>query len=205
MAYLGRRLGAVGCEREASGVRAFRHETEERPALRKRASRRQIPDSALLRPDYSNAPDGRRRQPTRAKTPSIIAPNRVSTNETTSPDSGELAGLLSAEFVRLVKKSTGRGPAKAYTILGRDYLVTFFRDTMTDTEQTLTERGEGGFASEIREMIHATMRPDVEVLVERLTGRKVVAVLADHSAEPDVGLLACVLEPESPDPTPPAA
>ena len=126
----------------------------------------------------------------------------MSTDEAASPDGGELAGLLSVEFVRLVKKYTGRGPAKAFTLLGRDYLVTFFRDTMTETEQALTEHGQADFASQIREVIHATMRSEVETVVERLTGRKVLAVLADHSAEPDVGLLACVLEPEAAQPAP---
>jgi uncharacterized protein YbcI len=124
----------------------------------------------------------------------------VSTHEAASPDGGELAGLISVEFVRLVKKYTGRGPAKAYTLLGRDYLVTFFRQTMTETEQALTEHGQAEFASQIREMVHATMRSEVEAVVERLTGRGVVAVLADHSAEPDIGLLACVLEPEAAQP-----
>jgi uncharacterized protein YbcI len=126
----------------------------------------------------------------------------MSTHEAASPEGGELAGLLSVEFVRLLKKYTGHGPAKAYTMLGRDYLVTFFRETMTETEQALTEHGQADFASQIREMIHATMRSEVEVVVERLTGRKVLVVLADHSAEPDVGLLACILEPEVAPPAP---
>lgn len=121
----------------------------------------------------------------------------MSTDEVASPGSGELAGLLSVEFVRLVKQYTGRGPAKAYTLLGQDHLVTFFRNTMTETEQALTEHGQADFASQIRDMIHATMRAEVEDVVERLTGREVLVVLADHSAEPDVGLLACVLEPEA--------
>jgi uncharacterized protein YbcI len=128
----------------------------------------------------------------------------MSTEEPASPDRGELAGLLSEEFVRLVKQYTGRGPTKAYTLLGRDHLVTFFRNTMTDTEQALTVHGQADFASQIRDVIHETMRAEVEAVVERLTGRKVLVVLADHSAEPDVGLLACVLEPESAQPAPSA-
>lgn len=126
----------------------------------------------------------------------------MTTHEAPRSDGGELAGLLSAEFVRLVKKYTGRGPAKAYTLLSRDYLVTFFKQTMTETEQALTEHGQADFASQIRDVIHATMRSEVEAVVERLTGRKVLAVLADHSAEPDVGMLACVLESEAAAPTP---
>jgi uncharacterized protein YbcI len=126
----------------------------------------------------------------------------MSTDEVASSDKGELAGLLSDEFVRLVKQYTGRGPAKAYTLLGHDHLVTFFRNTMTDTEQALTEHGQADFASQIRDVIHATMRTEVEAIVEKLTGRKVLVVLADHSAEPDVGLLACVLEPEAAQPAP---
>jgi uncharacterized protein YbcI len=127
----------------------------------------------------------------------------MSSDEVVSSDRGELAGLLSDEFVRVVKQYTGRGPAKAYTLIGRDHLVTFFRDTMTDTEQALTEHGQADFASQIRDVIHATMKAEIESVVERLTGRKVLVVLADHSAEPDVGLLACVLEPEAAAPTPP--
>jgi uncharacterized protein YbcI len=122
----------------------------------------------------------------------------VSTHDAVSPDGGDLAGLLSVEFVRLVKKYTGRGPAKAYTLLGRDCLVSFFGQSMTETERALAEHGQADFASQIREVIHATMRPEVEAVVERLTGRRVLAVLADHSAEPDVGMLACVLEPGEP-------
>jgi uncharacterized protein YbcI len=119
----------------------------------------------------------------------------MSTEDAATPATGELAAQLSVEFVRLVKQYTGRGPSNAYTLIGRDYLVTFFRQTMTETEQALTEHGQGDFASKIREMIHATMRPEVEEIVERLTGRRVIAVLADHTAEPDIGMLACVLEP----------
>lgn len=126
----------------------------------------------------------------------------MSPNEAASPDGGDLAGSLSVEFVRLVKKYTGRGPSKAYTLLGRDYLVTFFGQSMTDTEQALTAHGQADFASQIREVVHAAMRTEVEAVVERLAGRRVLAVLADHSAEPDVGLLACVLEPEATQPTP---
>ncbi len=121
---------------------------------------------------------------------------------TQEPDRGELAGLISVELVGLVKKYTGRGPAKAYTLLGRDYLVTFFGQTMTETEQALTEHGRADFASQIREMIHETMRSEMEAIIERLTGRVVLAVLADHSAEPDFGLLACVFEPTAVQPTP---
>jgi uncharacterized protein YbcI len=119
----------------------------------------------------------------------------MSTDDAATSAAGELAGQLSVEFVRLVKQYTGRGPSNAYTLIGRDYIVTFFRQTMTETEQALTDHGQGAFASKIREMIHATMRSEVEEIVERLTGRRVMAVLADHTAEPDIGLLACVLEP----------
>lgn len=126
----------------------------------------------------------------------------MSAPEPDGPDGGELAGLISLELVRLVKKYTGRGPTKAFTLLGRDYLVTFFRQSMTETEQALTEHGQADFASQIREVIHATMRSEVEAVVERLTGRGVLAVLADHSADPDVGLLACVLAPGASQTTP---
>ncbi len=117
------------------------------------------------------------------------------THELKSQESEGLGGSISRELVRVIKRHTGRGPTKAYTIMGGDYVVSFFREPMTATEQALTDQGHEEFVAQIRAKLHAAMREDVQGVVERVTGRKVLALLADHHADPDIGMLACLLEP----------
>lgn len=102
---------------------------------------------------------------------------------------------ISRAIVALMKEATGRGPTWARTYVEGNLVVTLLRDTMTKPERTLAEEEEGEQVREIRRTLDEAFREDAVEIVERLTGRKVLAFLSDHAVEPDYAIEAFVLEP----------
>ena len=98
-------------------------------------------------------------------------------------------------MVALFKESTGRGPNRARTYIEDGLVVTVFYDTMTKAEQTLKEEHREDTVRSLRRIFQGTFRDDAIEIVERLTGRKVLAFLSDHAVAPDYAIEAFVLEP----------
>lgn len=65
---------------------------------------------------------------------------------------------------------------------------------MTKAERNLAKRGKEDFVLEMRHAFQETMREDLTAVVERLTGRKVVAFLSANHIEPDVAAEVFVLD-----------
>ena len=102
---------------------------------------------------------------------------------------------VSRAMVALFKAATGRGPTRAQTYVEEDLIVTLLFDTMTKAEQTLKEENEEDTVRSLRRIFQGTFREDAIEVVERLTGRKVLAFLSDHAVDPDYAIEAFVLEP----------
>lgn len=102
---------------------------------------------------------------------------------------------ISRALVALFKESTGRGPTRARTYVEDGLVVTILYDTMTKAERTLMEEEEAETVRDLRRIFQGTFRDDAIEVVERLTGRKVLAFLSDHAVEPDYAVEAFVLEP----------
>jgi uncharacterized protein YbcI len=102
---------------------------------------------------------------------------------------------ISRAMVALFKESTGRGPTRARTYVEDGLVVTIVYDTMTKAERTLMEEEETDTVRDLRRIFQGTFRDDAIEVVERLTGRKVLAFLSDHAVEPDYAVEAFVLEP----------
>jgi uncharacterized protein YbcI len=110
---------------------------------------------------------------------------------------GNLTRDLSRAMVALFKDYVGRGPTHARAYVHEDLVVVVLHDTMIRAEKTLAEEGEEDLVRGVRRVFQGKFRDDANGIVERLTGRKVVAFLSDHDVDEDVAIEAFVLE--SPD------
>jgi uncharacterized protein YbcI len=109
---------------------------------------------------------------------------------------------ISRAMVALFKEATGRGPNRARTYVEDSIVVTVLYDTMTKAEKTLKAEHREDTVRDLRRIFQGTFREHAIELVERLTGRKVLAFLSDHAVDPDYAIEAFVLEPglgEEPD------
>jgi uncharacterized protein YbcI len=102
---------------------------------------------------------------------------------------------ISRAMVALFKEATGRGPGRARTYIEDGLVVTVLHDTMTKAERTLKEEQHADQIRSLRRLFQGTFRGEAIEVVERLTGRKVLAFLSDHAVDPDYAVEAFVLEP----------
>jgi uncharacterized protein YbcI len=102
---------------------------------------------------------------------------------------------ISRAMVALFKEATGRGPGRARTYIEDGLVVTVLHDTMTKAERTLKEEQHADQIRSLRRLFQGTFRDEAIEVVERLTGRKVLAFLSDHAVDPDYAVEAFVLEP----------
>jgi uncharacterized protein YbcI len=108
---------------------------------------------------------------------------------------GVLANSISNTVVKLFSDYLGRGPTKARTVVSRDLISVVLEDTLTKAERTLVARGEESVVLQMRRALQGAMRDALVGAIEELTGRRVIAFLSDHQAEPDFAVESFVLEP----------
>jgi uncharacterized protein YbcI len=102
---------------------------------------------------------------------------------------------ISRSLVALFKESTGRGPKRARTYVQDSLVITVLYDMMTKAEKTLKDEHREDTVRSLRRIFQGTFRDEAIEIVQRLTGRKVVAFLSDHAVDPDYAIEAFVLEP----------
>jgi uncharacterized protein YbcI len=112
-----------------------------------------------------------------------------------------LAKEITKEVIRLLREYTGRGPTRAQTILNHDVVTVVMHETLTKGERKLMSAGNDVSVLRTRRDIQDAMRDDLTEMIERLTGRKVIAFLSDNQVRPDVAIEAFILE-VLPDPEP---
>ena len=112
---------------------------------------------------------------------------------------GSLSAAISNAVVGLLHDYTGRGPTHARTTIGADTIVVTLRDSLTKAERTLAGRGQELEVLAMRRAFQNTMRDDLIIAVETLTGRKVEAFLSDNLYEPDVAVEIFLMQREDVD------
>jgi uncharacterized protein YbcI len=100
-------------------------------------------------------------------------------------------------IVKLHRDYYGRGAAFARTVMDRDYVVVFLHDIYTTVERTLIDAGHFDTVQQTRSMFQATMRESFSEVVERITGRRVVAFMSETHETPAIAAEIFVLEPEA--------
>jgi uncharacterized protein YbcI len=99
---------------------------------------------------------------------------------------GELLTAISNSIVGLLRQHYGRGPTKAKTYVLDDLVVCVMRDGFTAIEQTMMRGGQQERVVELRQDFQVLMEKDYRKVIERLSGRKVVAFLSQAHVEPDL-------------------
>ena len=105
------------------------------------------------------------------------------------------AAQISNLVVQLLRSYTGRGPTKAWTSIDGDLISVVLRDTLTTGERSLVSDGRSKLVLDVRKAYQRTMRDDLVLGVERITGRKVIAFLSDNHMDPDIAIESFVLSP----------
>jgi uncharacterized protein YbcI len=98
---------------------------------------------------------------------------------------------------------TGRGATRARTMIDGDTVVVVLEDTLTKGERVLVEHGREAEVLSIRRTFQETMRRELSVAVEQLTGRRVEAFMSTNHTAPDYAIEIFILG--EPLPTPPPA
>lgn len=122
-------------------------------------------------------------------------PGAASTTIDPGTSVGSLSAAISNAVVGLLHDYTGRGPTHARTTIGPDTIVVTLRNSLTKAERTLASRGKGVEVLAMRRAFQNTMRDELIVIVEELTGRTVEAFLSDNLHEPDVAVEVFLLAP----------
>lgn len=106
-----------------------------------------------------------------------------------------LALTVSNAMVKLVAETTGRGPTKARTTIGRDHVLVMPGDTLTKGERRLVANGFRDEVLQIRHRYHEVMRPEATALIEQRLGRRVIGFMSDNHLDPDLAAEVFILDP----------
>jgi uncharacterized protein YbcI len=107
---------------------------------------------------------------------------------------GELAAALANAIVALMAEYTGRGSPKSRCHVHEDLIVCVLHDSLTKGELSLVKDGKEEAVLAIRRTYQESMRSELIEIVERLTGRKVLAFMSSNHVHPDVAIESFVLE-----------
>jgi uncharacterized protein YbcI len=104
---------------------------------------------------------------------------------------------ISDLVVQHVHACTGRGPTKVWTSVDRDLVSVVLSDLLSKGEHSLITDGRAQLVLEMRQAFQQTMRDDLIIGVERVTGRTVIAFMSANHLEPDIAIESFVLEPRN--------
>jgi uncharacterized protein YbcI len=102
---------------------------------------------------------------------------------------------ISRGAVQLTREYTGRGATKACTEVNTDTIAIVLADTLTKGERNLADLGEEKHVLRTRHAYQQVMRPDLISLVEKHSGRTVIAMLSANHIDPDVAVEFFLLQP----------
>ena len=108
---------------------------------------------------------------------------------------GEAAGRISREMVQLMRKTSGRGPTKARTTIGRDHVLVMFQETLTDGERVLVDHGHHEKVLALRSGYQQVLRDEACTMIGDVLGRTVIGFMSNNHFDPDLAAELFVLDP----------
>jgi uncharacterized protein YbcI len=108
-----------------------------------------------------------------------------------------MSSTISNAVVRLLSEFTGRRPTKAQTYIDEDIIIVVVYDTLTEVERGIVRKGSIDLVRTTREGCQKAMKPDLIAAVERLSGRRITALLSQSHIDPDVAITSFVLAPRT--------
>ena len=123
-------------------------------------------------------------------------PVPLSSAEPIGPLTGDaLLSAVTDAMVALHLRYYDRVPATAKTqLLGGDLLACVLGGVYTDVEKTMIELGRTHAVHPTRGQFQATMSHKFVAVVERLTGRTVLAFISNHHVGPDLAVELFLLD-----------
>jgi uncharacterized protein YbcI len=107
-----------------------------------------------------------------------------------------LLDAVTAAMVELHRKYHHREPVTAKTqLLGGDLLVCVLGGVYTDVEKTMIEIQRGPIVQQTRSAFQTAMQHKFIDVVERLTGRDVLAFISNQHVGPDIEIELFMLKP----------
>jgi uncharacterized protein YbcI len=116
-------------------------------------------------------------------------------SETEHQHDGGASAAISTAVVHLLREYTGRGPTKAKTFVNPDMVTVVLQDILTKGERSLVGDGKQDTVLNTRQLYQQTMRTALVEVVERLTGRPVVAFMSANHIDPDMAVETFMLAP----------
>jgi uncharacterized protein YbcI len=101
---------------------------------------------------------------------------------------GQVLAEISNSMVRLYREHFGKGPTGAKTYVLDDLVICVLRDGLTTVEKTLFAQGRGDAVREVRAAFQDAVADRFTGVVERLTGRKVLAFMSQAHVGPDLAI-----------------
>ena len=109
-------------------------------------------------------------------------------------EAGVLAGIT-RDLVRLHHDYYGKGPTKARSYMVNDTLISILEGGFTTVESTLIAEGKSDAVHSMRRSFQMAMEERFRSVVEKGTGRKVVAYMSQIHTDPDLAVELFVLDP----------
>jgi uncharacterized protein YbcI len=102
---------------------------------------------------------------------------------------------ISNAVVHLLSEYTGRGPTKARTYINDDLISVVLRDTLTKGERSLVANGSTEVVMNARSAYQSAMKQDMIAIVEKCSGRTVLAFLSENHIDPDIAVESFIMSP----------
>jgi uncharacterized protein YbcI len=110
---------------------------------------------------------------------------------------GEVLAGISTELVQLHHRAFGRGPTRAQSFLREDTVICLLGGALTTPERTLVAEGNVDTVHRLRSDLRAAIEAPAKAIVERATGRRVIAYISQIRPDADLAVEVFVLEPSS--------
>jgi uncharacterized protein YbcI len=101
--------------------------------------------------------------------------------------------------VQLHANLYGRGPTKAKTYIGEDFILCVLEDVFTPGERTLVGAGKDEQVQSTRQAFQAAVADQFIALVEDASARSVRAFMSTVHLEPEISAELFMLAPAAPD------
>ena len=115
---------------------------------------------------------------------------------TDRPNGHSTSAEISNAVVHLLSEYTGRGPTKARTYINVDLISVVLRDTLTKGERSLIANGSVDVVLDARKAYQAAMKQDLIAVIEKYSGRSVLAFMSENHIDPDIAVESFVLAPQ---------
>lgn len=107
----------------------------------------------------------------------------------------DLAASISRGVVGIYVRLYGRGPSRARTHIGDDFVMTVLEQTFTQAERTLVNAGKNQQVAETRRAFQEAVREDLIAVVEAETGRGVSVFMSQVDIPSEVAIELFLMGP----------